>query len=94
MPNVKALAQELIATAVKLAGPLEAYTNPQGEIRSIYELPINRVEFTIYTVFGAELNLTASSLDSGVPVMVSRHSLVQNREQIFEGLRVVICVTI
>ena len=36
VPNVKALAEELISKGVRLAGPLEAYTNPQGEIRSIY----------------------------------------------------------
>ena len=36
MSNVKALAEELIAKGVSMAGPLEAYTNPQGEIRSIY----------------------------------------------------------
>ena len=34
--DVKALAEELISKGVELAGPMEAFTNPRGEIRSIY----------------------------------------------------------
>jgi len=34
--DVKGLAEELIARGVELAGPMEAFTNPRGEIRSIY----------------------------------------------------------
>jgi catechol 2,3-dioxygenase-like lactoylglutathione lyase family enzyme len=34
--NVKALAEELIAKGVELAGPIESFTNSRGEIRSIY----------------------------------------------------------
>jgi len=34
--DAKALAEELVARGVELAGPLEAFTNPRGEIRSIY----------------------------------------------------------
>ena len=34
--DVKALTEELTAKGVPLAGPLEAFTNAQGEIRSIY----------------------------------------------------------
>lgn len=34
--NVQALTEELIAKGVQLAGPVESFTNAQGEIRSIY----------------------------------------------------------
>jgi catechol 2,3-dioxygenase-like lactoylglutathione lyase family enzyme len=34
--DVKALAEELISRGVELAGPLEAFANSRGEIRSIY----------------------------------------------------------
>jgi glyoxylase I family protein len=34
--NVKALAEELMAKGVELAGPIESFTNSRGEIRSIY----------------------------------------------------------
>ena len=34
--DAKALAEELVARGVELAGPLEAFTNSRGEIRSIY----------------------------------------------------------
>ena len=34
--DVKALAEELISKGVELAGPMEAFTNLRGEIRSIY----------------------------------------------------------
>jgi len=33
---VKALAEELVAKGVKLAGSMEVLTNSRGEIRSIY----------------------------------------------------------
>ena len=34
--DVKALAQDLIAKGFQLAGPIEAFTNYNGEINSIY----------------------------------------------------------
>lgn len=34
--DVKALAEQLISKGVKLAGPIDAFTNSEGEIRSIY----------------------------------------------------------
>jgi catechol 2,3-dioxygenase-like lactoylglutathione lyase family enzyme len=34
--DVKSLAEELVSKGVELAGPLESFTNAQGEIRSIY----------------------------------------------------------
>lgn len=34
--DAKALAEELVDRGVELAGPLEAFTNDRGEIRSIY----------------------------------------------------------
>ncbi len=34
--DVKGLADELISKGVELAGPIESFTNSQGEIRSIY----------------------------------------------------------
>ena len=34
--DVKALAEELVAKGVQLAGPMDAFTNPQGGIGSIF----------------------------------------------------------
>ena len=34
--DVKGLAEELISQGVELAGPIEAFTNARGEVRSIY----------------------------------------------------------
>ena len=34
--NVKALTEELISKGVALAGPIESFTGPDGDIRSIY----------------------------------------------------------
>ena len=34
--NVKALCEELLAKGAQLAGPVESFTDAQGEIRSIY----------------------------------------------------------
>lgn len=34
--DVKALAQELVSQGVKLAGPLEGFANPQGQVSSIF----------------------------------------------------------
>ena len=34
--DVKSLAEELVAKGVELAGPIESFTNANGEIRSIY----------------------------------------------------------
>ncbi len=36
--DVKALTQELLEKGVELAGPIESFTDPDGEIRSIYVL--------------------------------------------------------
>jgi catechol 2,3-dioxygenase-like lactoylglutathione lyase family enzyme len=36
VPDVKALAQELVAKGVKLAAPLEAFSNAQGNVSSIF----------------------------------------------------------
>ena len=36
VPDVKALAEELVAKGVQLAGPLEGFTNAQGEVSSIF----------------------------------------------------------
>ena len=36
VPDVKALAAELMAKGVKLAAPMEAFTNAQGEVGSIF----------------------------------------------------------
>lgn len=36
VPNVKALADELISKGVQLAGPLEGFSNAQGEVSSIF----------------------------------------------------------
>ncbi len=36
VPDVKALAEELIAKGVPLAAPMEAFTNPQGQVDSIF----------------------------------------------------------
>lgn len=34
--DVKALAEELVAKEVELAGPLDGFTNPRGEVSSIF----------------------------------------------------------
>ncbi len=34
--DVKALAGELVAKGVQLAGPMDGFTNPQGEVSSIF----------------------------------------------------------
>ena len=36
VPNVKALSAELVAKGVRLAAPMEAFTNPQGQVESIF----------------------------------------------------------
>jgi catechol 2,3-dioxygenase-like lactoylglutathione lyase family enzyme len=36
VPDVKALAAELMAKGVELAAPMEAFTNAQGEVGSIF----------------------------------------------------------
>ena len=36
--DVKALTQELLDKGVELAGPIESFTDPDGDIRSIYVL--------------------------------------------------------
>ncbi len=36
VPDVKALAEELVAKGVQLAGPLEGFTNARGEVSSIF----------------------------------------------------------
>ena len=36
VPDVKALAEELISKGVQLAGPLEGFSNAQGEVSSIF----------------------------------------------------------
>ena len=34
--DVKALAEELVSKGVQLAGPMDSFTNPQGEVSSIF----------------------------------------------------------
>ena len=36
VPNVKALADELVSKGVKLAAPMAAFTNAQGNVSSIF----------------------------------------------------------
>ena len=36
VPDVKALAEELVSKGVQLAGPMEGFTNAQGEVSSIF----------------------------------------------------------
>ena len=36
VPDVKALAEELTSKGVQLAGPMDSFTNPQGEVSSIF----------------------------------------------------------
>jgi lactoylglutathione lyase len=36
VPDVKALAEELVSKGVEMAAPLEAFTGPDGQIRSIF----------------------------------------------------------